>query len=263
MKKHLAIGALTISSIIALPASATTLHLDMSTWITEGRSNWSYDANSNSWTQNSNLFQTVLYDPNQSSINSALGGSISVGQTNDDDWIGFVLGFQSGELSSSDTDGFWLVDWKRADQGSSRKGLTMYQVTDPLDNAFNRDVSDGYREVARGTTLGTVGWELNTPYDFNILFDANLIEVYINDLLEISITASEAGVSQFNDGSFGFYNYSQDKVTYSDPFLSPVEDVVSEERRDDLAGPTSVSEPGTIAIMSAALFGLMRLRRKK
>ena len=93
-----------------------------------------------------------------------------------------------------------------------------------------------------------------TDYTFDILYDKNLIEVFINDSLEMSVTAQEAGVSEFGDGAFGFYNFSQSNVVYSDPFLSPTEDVVSEEGKEKLS--TAVPEPSSLAMAGLGIVGM-------
>ncbi len=65
------------------------------------------------------------------------------------------------------------------------------------------------------------------------------------------MTAAQAGVSEFGDGAFGFYNYSQSDVLYSG---------VIEQAAEDVA--VNVSESTSIPLFALALLGLFGLRRK-
>jgi opacity protein-like surface antigen len=261
MKKLILASVLSVLGFSSV-VNASTIELDMSTWETDGDGEWTYDDADNSWLQTINGSPTVLFDPNQSSINSAISGTISVETTNDDDWIGFVLGYQDDEIYQDAGTDYWLVDWKRGEQSGAPEGLLLSHVTGAEGgNNWSKGEGSGYEVVAVGDNLGTVGWESFTDYTFDILFDSNLIEVFINDQVEISITAQEAGVDAFLDGSFGFYNYSQSHVKYSEPYLSPVEDVVSEEGKENLS--VSVPEPASAAVFGLGIAGLFFSRRKR
>jgi len=257
MKKLMLATALSLG--VSGMASAELAELDMSTWQTDGNGDWTYTAEDNSWFQSINGHPTMLYGAGQSSINSAISGTISVDTFSDDDWVGFGLGYDSGEVLQGAGTDYWLVDWKKGAQSSAPAGLALYHVTEGA-NSWSKG-SGAYEEIARGLTLGDTGWVSFTDYTFDILYDSNLIEVFINDVLEISVTAAEAGVSEFEDGTFGFYNYSQSNVRYSDPFLSPVEEVVSEQGKEKLA--SSVPEPASLAMFGLGAFGMMLSRRKK
>lgn len=67
------------------------------------------------------------------------------------------------------------------------------------------------------------------------------MEVFVNDVKELSITGS------FNDGAFGFYNYSQAQVLYAGIDVSPI------------------PEPETYAMLLAGLglIGFVARRRKQ
>ncbi len=258
MLRKLSVVAIAVAAMMGT-ANAELVELDMSSWQTDGDGEWTYNEEANSWFQSVNGQPTMLYDPNQSSINSAISGTISVETTSDDDWIGFGLGYDAGEVLQGEGTDYWLVDWKKADQAQAPVGLGLYHITEGP-NSWIKD-SVAYREVARGNTLSDTGWISFTDYTFDILYDSNLIEVFINDVLEISVTAEEAGVTEFSDGAFGYYNYSQSDVLYSGSFLSPVEEVVSEQGKEKLS--TSVPEPSTLAIAGLGLIGLGWSRRRK
>ena len=61
-------------------------------------------------------------------------------------------------------------------------------------------------------------------YSFELEFRSDLIEVFVDGSLEFSITPGQAGLAEFKNGSFGFYNYSQSNVEYqqiTQEFLPP------------------------------------------
>ena len=111
-----------------------------------------------------------------------------------------------------------MIDWKQRDQNPAVDELALSQVNS-ASNANNfTDFwthSGGVNEVARGTNLGSTGWADNTTYKFDLVFTSQLIEVFVDGLKEISVTASQTGVSEFNDGAMGFYNYSQSSVLWA------------------------------------------------
>ena len=241
--------ATTLMTAAALPQLASAAPVDLTGWIAEGQGNWSVQSGGDTVFQSTNGQPTVFFEDGSNARGTQLSGEITVQTTRDDDFIGFVLGYQSGELSAATTD-FWLIDWKQRDQNPAVDGLALSQVTS-ASNANNfTDFwthSGGVNEIARGTNLGSTGWADNTTYKFDLVFTSQLIEVFVDGLKEISVTAAQAGVSEFNDGAMGFYNYSQSSVLYS----SITKEVAS------------VSEPATFALMGFGLLGVGLTRRKK
>ena len=106
-------------------------------------------------------------------------------------------------------------------------------------------------------TLGSTGWEDGVAYDFGIIYNADLIQVIVDGIVELSVTAAEAGLSEFQNGGFGFYNFSQPEVLYSaittaDCDLNPT--------APECVVP--VTEPATLWLLLAGGFGF-GLRRLK
>jgi hypothetical protein len=209
---------LAIATAVALgpaAAGAVEVPVDLSTWIAEGgNSNWNVAGDNNSVVQTVNGDPTVFHN-NTNSQGVALKGTIQVGSTTDDDFIGFVLGFDSGDFASAGAD-FILIDWKQGDQANTcpsgstgNAGLAISRVTGVGDfNAFwchNSPVD----ELARANTLGSTGWVEGQEYEFDLIFNPTQIRVFVDGTEELNITGT------FENGAFGFYNQSQDNVTYA------------------------------------------------
>jgi len=220
--------------------------VDLSTWEHDGAGNWTTQGiNDDSVYQSINGQPTVFFKDGSNARNTAISGEITVQTTSDDDFIGFVLGYQNDELSSNSSD-FWLIDWKQSYQSSALSGLALSHVTNGSTADFWTH-GTGIEEIARGTTLGNTGWADNITYSFDITHTASLIEVKVNGSVELSVSAASAGVSEFTDGAYGFYNYSQSNVQYSG---------ITEES-------IGVPEPTTLAIFSLAIIGLTSRKFKK
>ncbi|MGM0584290.1 MAG: PEP-CTERM sorting domain-containing protein [Pseudomonadota bacterium] len=251
---------LTLSAAAALfagPAFAIEVPVDLSDWTAEGDGNWSLEAGNNAVVQTINGLPTVFYGPGNARGN-ALRGTIEVQTTGDDDFIGFVLGYNAGELAGGPTD-FILVDWKQALQDGYDPGLAISHVTGPV---VDGSTSDDYwqhtdtvnlltRSNAAGALYANTGWSDNTEYEFDLEFFASNIKVYVDGNLEIDVNAADYGLGSFSDGAFGFYNFSQPNVRYAG---------ITEET---LPPPTGeIPLPGALPLMAAALGGLALLRRR-
>ncbi len=208
MKSYVLLGLLSVLSMSSMAAST-----DLSLWTAEGDGVWTVANDKASVLQTINGAPTVFYsDFNGQQI--ALEGEISVETGNDDDYVGFVLGYQPGDLTA-ESPNFILIDWKKVTQNwfgcDAKAGLAISRVTAPIfqETATPWCHQDGVVELARGRTLGDKGWQENTTYHFKLIFNANNIQVYVNNALEMNISGS------FANGRFGFYNYSQEQVRYS------------------------------------------------
>jgi len=220
MKKILAACALTAMSQMSFAAPVA---VDLSSWQEEaaigGNGHWSLTGSNDTVVQTNNGEPTIFYKDGSNAQGTALSGTIEVGHNWDDDFVGFVLGYQTGEFTSNNAD-YWLVDWKQADQSGAPRGLAIshvtgaYQTTGSLGSDF-WDHSGVVSEKQRAENLGNVGWVDGTEYLFDLVFTQDLIQVYVDGVLEINLTALAAGVTSFTDGAFGFYNFSQQDVRYA------------------------------------------------
>lgn len=186
--------------------------------------NWkeeSYEKNSGKWDvsrngqeviQRKNGKPTLFYSP-FNVFNTKVSGKISVGKnTNDDDFIGFALGFQPGDTQNRSAK-YLLVDWRRGEQKRwgvlAKTGLAVSVVKGiPSKESDFWSHQGQVTELARGKTLGNQAWEKNVENTFDFVYTKTNLQVTVNGSLEIDIDGD------FSEGRIAFYNYSQNNVTY-------------------------------------------------
>jgi len=217
----------------------------------------------------------VFFKNGSNAQGTSLSGTISVETRGDDDFVGFVLGYQDNEINAAVSD-FYLIDWKQATQplggafGSAPLGLAISHVTEPNGGAFWGHDSGvgGVTEIARAAALGSTGWIDLQEYVFDLVFTNQIIQVLVDGALEIDVTAADFGLASFDDGAFGFYNYSQSSVRYAgitegvvtDPCL--IDPSLPECSSGPGPGPVPVPEPTTLGLLSLGLAGLGFTRRR-
>ncbi len=173
--------------------------------------NWAKDLSTNSVTQTINADPAfLLSDFNLS--NAKMEGTWRVNTNNDDDYIGFVFGYQNSEH-------FYLFDWKKADQndalGFAERGMSVKVVnaSSPLVGAdFWPTASNGTR--VRSLYHNTTPWKSFTDYAFTLQFRPGEIKIIVREGATV-IADFTVNDSTYSNGLFGFYNYSQDEVKYS------------------------------------------------
>lgn len=246
---------LAAAAAIMMPATSFAAPVDLSGWIENGRPNngagtWTVQgSNNDSVLQSRNGNPTVFFDPTANSQGTSLAGRITVETTGDDDFIGFVLGYQNNEINSTNAD-FWLIDWKQGDQSPAVDGLALSHVSGDLTGTSGSSFGGWWNHVApinevqRASGLGSTGWNDNQEYIFDIVFTSSLIEVKVDGQTELSYAGN------FTDGSFGFYNFSQAQVRYA----GITQDVV----------PTTVPLPAALPLLAGGLgiLGLAGWRRR-
>ena len=273
---------ITGSALLAMSSMVSAAPVDLSGWTSDlhtgtaatGGANWTVNSGANpndSVFQSTNGSPTVFYEVGSNAQGTSLAGSIAVETGSDDDFIGFVLGYQADEINGAATD-FYLIDWKQGNQnfggglGFAPAGLAISHVTAPGIGFWghNNSSAPGVNEIARATNLGMTGWADNQVYDFDLTFTSNLIEVFVNGSLELSVTAADFGLGVFDDGAFGFYNYSQSNVRYA----GITEDVLPDPCLTNPSlpqcgpGPNPVPEPAGFALLGLGLLAL-RLQKRR
>ncbi|WP_210396132.1 hypothetical protein [Motiliproteus sediminis] len=246
-----ALGAILLST----SAWAVPTPIDLNTFVQEGplgNGNWNVAGDGNSVTQTINGNPTAFVSPNDF-FNTQFQGSFSAGNDGDDDYMGFVFGFDA-----DDTTPFFLFDWKQGQQLGSAPGFYLSEVTGGL-NAIpfaNHHLSTtGYNVIA--TSLG-MGWVDNIVYDFTLEYTETLIKI------DIAGGAFGAGQTIFNiatvgntTGRFGFYNYSQSQVTYQG-FTEAAAPSFCEQNPSSPQCTNQVPVPAPIALIG---LGLLLMRR--
>lgn len=219
-------------------------YADMRTWELEGVAggNWVDPANITqpfvNATSGRSVFQTVnntsgtmfLVSNDSNVINRAVWGTLqiksrhtdSLGQCapscasneSDDDWIGFVVGYRDVAAPLGFPEQYIGFTWSQGGTSpySLPNGPALYLVNARGANAPSSTTGNPPAASVLRTSPG--GWAYNTEYQFRIVYTTSLIRVYINDVLRLQATATEAGVSQFSAGQFGFTNASQANVLF-------------------------------------------------
>ncbi|MBB4632703.1 PEP-CTERM sorting domain-containing protein [Sphingosinicella soli] len=252
--------------LAASPAMAAPV--DLTGWQADvqddapGNSNWIVQPGNDAVLQTVNGLPTIFFQDGANAQGLALSGTITVTTTGDDDYVGFVLGYSDGEINSSSAD-FMLIDWKQFDQFSGNQAYEGLSISHVSGNAAAASEYDFWghvgvvNELKRATTLGSTGWDDNTEYTFDLIFLPDLIQVKVDGNIEISLTAAEAGLASFDNGSFGFYNYSQSMVLYA----GITEDVAPDP--DPEPPVIDVPEPGMLGLLGVGLVGVGMLRRRR
>ena len=138
----------------------------------------------------------------------------------DDDFIGFVLGFNPGETGFGANTDYFIIDWKKNDQASGGfpgpKGLALLHVTNTPTFTDLWTHRGPVAEVRRGATLGSVGWVTAATNSFEITNTQNTLRVFVNGTQQFNLTASDLGLTGgFPPGEIGFYGLSQANVQYT------------------------------------------------
>ncbi len=204
-------------------AGAVEVPVDLATWSKRGpaaNGNWTVAPGGGSVTQSINGNPTFFVGPT-SFIDTVLRGRIRVNTTADDDFIGFVMGYNGPAGTGNEMD-FVLLDWKQNNQTASgflgSEGFALSRVNGTITNYspgfWGHTDSAGFDNLATNFG-GTMGWADNVEYSFEILYQSNRVRVDVTGGAFATATTVLDVAGSFPAGSFGFYNFSQANVTYS------------------------------------------------
>jgi len=220
--------------------------IDLNTWSEiDSNGNWEVSSDGSSVVQTSNSSGTIFIS-SDSFINSKFVGTFTVETNVDDDFIGFVFGYNN-------VDDFYIFDWKQREQPITGRdifeGFTLSKVSIDAAAASGLNLWD---HTGLGISVldtqygGHEGWDDYVTYDFILDYTDTSIEILINGgIYENENIFSLTGLTN-NAGSFGFYNLSQQTVRYT-------ASIVEAE---------AVPEPSTLIVFILGLIGLVISKRK-
>lgn len=229
----IALAALLILPLLPATAGAQPIDFDLRTWTQEGVPDWgtwevSADGLEVIQTVNDSPTFFVSPDPVEAAV---IEGVIEVQTTSDDDYIGFVFGYQGPRGPDEVGYDFLAFNWKQNRQSfagcTAEEGASLLRLQGTEDaaadytpggeahpalwchesrtaGAYDIDVDVLDTSWGEGT-----GWEDDTEYAFRLSYSPTRVVVQIDGVEVVSATGS------FPAGSFGFYNYSQQQVRYS------------------------------------------------
>jgi hypothetical protein len=235
LRKHTVAALATISMILAVPALAAGVAVDLSSWSVHDQpytgpgsappGNWEVSGDGLSVHQGVNGRPTFF-----ASSTAVEGHRITATfqtPTTDDDFFGVALGFGPTAPESL------LVDWRQSFQDidwgegtgpvDGYAGLAVSRVTGiPTLNEFWGHIdspanpSGGVEELARGGNLGSVGWVGGASYDFIIEYTTTSLDIWVDGVHEIAMTGD------FPAGSLALYNFSQPDMSMSGLTTEPL-----------------------------------------
>lgn len=220
-------------------SASMTVHvvetIDLGNWAMEspaGSGSWVVSADGISVVQTQNGNPTWFVGP-YDYLDVHASGTFEVNGS-DDDFIGFVFGYQSplGTQCAPDPANcplqFFLFDWKKANQNGATEGKTLDRVFGNMSAASNPQFwqhLDSPAFTVLETLYGaTEGWATGVQYTFDLIYGESLVQVFLDGQLIFELTPEDVwgpGTTEtFPAGRFGFYNYSQGGVTYGDFVVS-------------------------------------------
>ncbi len=174
--------------------------------------NWVLSESNTVATQTVNADASVLLS-DFDLTNDRIDGTWRVNTRSDDDFMGFVFGYQ-------DPEHFYLFDWKQTDQnlggwGFADAGMSV-KVVDADSPLTGRDFWNTAGAVDQVETIfhNTIRWQDYTDYEFTLEFNTGefTITVRQGDTVLESVTLQD---DTYTSGKFGFYNFSQGQIRYS------------------------------------------------
>ncbi|MBX3275712.1 MAG: hypothetical protein KF729_35960, partial [Sandaracinaceae bacterium] len=184
-----------------------------------GNASWTFSADGYSATQTVNTTTPTFAYFGADATRVTYTFDLRVGTTTDDDFIGFVLGFDPGDVTDPMAE-YLLLDWKRANQGCGTIGMALSRVTGipsvaPTTTSNFWCHTGGVSELARAATYGATGWIPNRTYRFEITYSLTRVTVRVTDQTSMVTTLAFDQVGTFPPGQIGFYGFSQPNVTYT------------------------------------------------
>ncbi|MBN4051575.1 PKD domain-containing protein [bacterium AH-315-M05] len=194
-------------------------NVDFNTWTEEGdpaNGDWVVGGGGSWVNQNINTPAPTFFVSPDTFINVIMEGTITP-PSGDDDFIGFVFGYNEPIGNSSNYD-CWLFDWKQGTQTANgytaQEGQSLNHVQGNITAVWqyfwgHTNNPPLFDVVATNWGAGT-GWVDNTTYQFTLEYTTSRVIIVIDGDTIFDIAGC------FEPGRFGFYNFSQSGVTYAD-----------------------------------------------
>jgi hypothetical protein len=210
-----------------LPSVLQADSANLSTWRQQGPlpgGRWVLSSDKKSVSQTINGYPTFYVSPNRF-INGIVRGNFEVYMFNDDDFIGFVFGYQSPIIGKNDASDntYLLFDWKQGLQEQGKEGFSLTHIRNlPTwsensgdGNCFwNHQYNPPSCDVLATDYGSGKGWQYFTKYWFELEYRTDRIIIKVGDSLNTLRTIFDV-TGHFEPGHFGFYNLSQNGVRYS------------------------------------------------
>ncbi len=177
---------------------------------------WTIAADGSSAFQDSNSSPTIVIGATDAKAQT-YSFEVRVESGSDDDFVGFVIGFEPGDTTSSSAD-YLLVDWKGAAQSGAAEGLALSRIQgepDQTPTTVDTDLWDhvgAVTELGRASSLGSTGWVTSTTYRFDITYRDDRLIVRVDGVEQFNVEPPMG--ETFPDGALGIYNFSQRGARY-------------------------------------------------
>lgn len=195
--------------------------IDLSKWKQEGpikNGIWDVAPDGGSVLQKVNGDPTFFVSPDEY-IDTTIRGKLRVDDLADDDYVGFVFGYQSPIRDKGHKDNdfdFLLFDWKKGNQAPAREGFSLVRVHGNFDMKENGEYAGFWDHKKRpqfevlATDFGKgKGWKARTDHEFELSYHRDRVQISIDGKPIFDVKGS------FKPGRFGFFNFSQEMVSYS------------------------------------------------
>lgn len=191
--------------------------VNFNTWTRAGdpsNGNWAVQSGGTQVFQSTNGNPTFYISP-YDLINVEVTGEFRT-TDGDDDFMGFVFGFNNPLGTNYTTYDMLLFDWKRGAQASggfsAPRGMCLSQVVGTVPNSQIDATFWGHVNSPQLTVLandfGGPGWVQGQWHQFRLIYTFSRIIIYVDNVLKFDVAGC------FKPGRFGFYNYSQPDCTY-------------------------------------------------
>ena len=210
--------------------------VELTDWTAVGNGVWNLQSNDLSVQQTEN--SSVIYFLSPYDVqNRKITYQMKVSGSTDNDWIGFVVGYQD----SSNYSYFTLTRSEQTGAGNPLDGWNFIEVSNGVSTTLSSDESNY-----------TKGWELDADYNVTVSYTSGETSIHLQGgSLAFANGSSLVELNRQNpSGKFGFYGSSQDGITFSnlkfETLYSPTITLLG-NASETVEGATSFSDSGAIA----------------